>query len=186
MLFQDVRVPVGNVIGAVGEGLKRGLQQIGHVRLAVCATAVGTAAWAIKFVEQQLLQPHRSGTPLAGREGVQLRLADMQIEHLAARALLYRTAALAESCGRDEMEQQTIATKVLCTEMCGRVVDTAVQLCGGGTLRVGHPLERLYRRVREWRFAEGASDLLRIKLAKAALKQAAPKQAGTQAAKSRL
>jgi alkylation response protein AidB-like acyl-CoA dehydrogenase len=101
-----------------------------------------------------------------------MRLADMQIDYFAARALLYRTAALAESCGRDQLEQQTISTKIYCTEMCGRVVDTAVQLCGGGTLRVGHPLESLYRRVREWRFAEGASDLLRIKVAKAAFKQA--------------
>ena len=62
--------------------------------------------------------------------------------------------------------------QVFCTECCGAVVDQAAQLCGANSLRVGHPLERLIRTVREWRFAEGGSDVLRVKLAKAALKRA--------------
>lgn len=93
----------------------------------------------------------------------------MQVD--AARALLYQTAALADQLGRGsaEVDRATMATKVFCTEMCASVVDISIQLCGGMALQVGHPLERLYRAVREWRFAEGASDLLRIKLAKQVL-----------------
>ena len=135
MVFEDVEVPLDNAIGEIGQGLKRGLSQIAHVRLTMCANAVGIAAWTIDFVQKQLVQPHRTGTPLSAREGIQMRLADMRIEFFAARALLYRTAALAEALGRDEIEQETISTKVYCTEMCGRLVDTAVQLCGGGGAR---------------------------------------------------
>lgn len=89
----------------------------------------------------------------------------------AARSLLFQTATLVDEHGRDspEVDQATMATKIFCTEMASSVVDTSLQLSGGMALRVGHPLERLYRAVREWRFAEGASDLLRIKLAKGVL-----------------
>ena len=52
------------------------------------------------------------------------------------------------------------------TEAAGRVIDECMQLCGGKALTVGHPIERLYRQVRALRFTEGASDLLRINLAK--------------------
>jgi len=95
-------------------------------------------------VTKQLALPHRSGTPLAGREGVQLRLAEMHVDFSAARALLCQTAALAEARGRDAVADETIATKIFCTEMVGRVVDSAVSAppplghtytddsCGGG------------------------------------------------------
>ena len=66
-----------------------------------------------------------------------------------------------------------MATKLFSTEVAGRVVDGCVQLAGGTSIVVGDPLEAAYRRVRQWRFAEGASDLLRIKIAKAVLSGAA-------------
>lgn len=64
---------------------------------------------------------------------------------------------------------ETIATKVFCTETAGRVVDLGVQLVGGQALVQGHPLEKLYRQVRSLRLVEGASDLLRINLSKGRL-----------------
>ena len=53
--------------------------------------------------------------------------------------------------------------------MVGRVVDSAVQLVGGQALISDHPLERLYRRVRSMRLAGGASDILRINIARGIL-----------------
>ena len=82
----------------------------------------------------------------------------------AARSILYRTARLAES-GVDVMNEGAIA-KVFVTEAAGRVVDQAIQLAGGQALIQGHPLEALYRQVRSWRLAEGASDLLRLNIVK--------------------
>jgi acyl-CoA dehydrogenase len=81
--------------------------------------------------------------------------------------MLYRTARLAES--GENIVNETIATKVFCTETAGRVVDAGVQLVGGQALVSGHPLERLYRQVRSMRLMEGASDLLRINLVKGRL-----------------
>ena len=167
MLFNDVRVPVSHVIGRIGEGMPRALGNIGNVRLMVSAQATGMCMWAIDFVEHHLLEPHRSGTPLGEREGVRMRYADMRIETYVARSALYRTAGLADT--GENIVNETVATKVFCTEAAGRVIDGAVQLLGGQALVQGHPLEQMYRQVRSLRLTEGASDLLRINLAKGRL-----------------
>ncbi len=167
MVFNNVVVPKANLIGQLGEGMPRALGNIGNVRLMVSAQAMGMSQFAINFVEQHILAPHRTGVPLGDREGVRLRFADMRIETYVARSALYRTARLVDEGGNTVNE--TIATKVFCTETAGRVIDMAVQLVGGQALVRGHPLERLYRQVRSLRLVEGASDLLRINLAKGKL-----------------
>ncbi len=167
MAFHDVTVPAWHVIGKIGEGMPRALGNIGNVRLMVSAQATGMCLWALEFVENHLQAPHRSGTPLGAREGVRLRFADMRIETYVARSALYRTARLAET--GDNIVNETIATKVFCTETAGRVIDGAVQLVGGQALIKGHPLEAMYRQVRSLRLVEGASDLLRINLVKGRL-----------------
>ena len=96
-----------------------------------------------------------------------MRFADMRIETYVARSALYRTARLADT--GENIVNETIATKVFCTETVGRVVDHAVQLVGGQALVKGHPLEALYRQIRSYRLIEGASDLLRINLVKGKL-----------------
>jgi alkylation response protein AidB-like acyl-CoA dehydrogenase len=159
-----LQVPVSRVIGKIGEGMPRALRNIGNVRLMVAARATGISLAAINIVRRHLLAPHRSGTPLGAREGVRLRYADMRIDTYAARSMLYRTARLADS--GENAVNETMMTKVFCTETAGRIVDMAVQLVGGQALVDGHPLEDLYRRVRALRLAEGASDLLRINIIK--------------------
>jgi len=165
--FDKVCVPIANVVGEIGEGLPRALGNIGNVRLLVAAQATGIMLWTVDYIEQQLMRPHRSGTPLGTKEGVRLRLADMRIDTFAARSMLYRTARIVDS--GDNSVNETIATKVFVVEALGRVVDTAVQLAGGQALVQGHPLEKLYRQVRAFRFIEGASDLLRLNLVKGKL-----------------
>lgn len=165
--FDNVSVPLANVVGKIGEGLPRALGNIGNVRLMVAAQATGIMLWTLDYIEQQLMRPHRSGTPLGMKEGVRLRLADMRIDTYAARSMLYRTARIVDS--GDNSVNETIVTKVFVVEALGRVVDSAVQLAGGQALVQGHPLEKLYRQVRAFRFIEGASDLLRLNLVKGKL-----------------
>ena len=167
MVFQQVRIPVTQVIGKIGEGMPRALGNIGNVRLMVAAQAMGMCLWTLEYVEAHLKSPHRSGAPLGDREGIRLRYADMRIETYVARSALYRTARLVES-GENSVNE-VIATKVFCTETAGRLIDMAVQLVGGQALVQGHPLEALYRQVRSLRLVEGASDLLRINLVKGRL-----------------
>lgn len=167
MSFDQVRVSKQQVIGKIGEGMPRALGNIGNVRLMVSAQATGMCLWVLDYIEQHLKAPHRTGTPLGDKEGVRLRFADMRIQTFVARSALYRTARLVDAGGNTVNE--TIATKVFCTETAGTVVDWGVQLYGGQALVHGHPLEAMYRQVRSLRFVEGASDLLRLNLAKGKL-----------------
>lgn len=165
--LDEVRVPAQRVIGRPGEGMPRALRQIGDVRVIVAAEACGLMQCALEHLEAHLRAPHRSGAALGDREGVRLRFADARIEAYAARAMLYRTARLVDS-GANAVNEG-IATKVFATEAAGRVIDTALQLEGGQALVQGHLLERLYREVRALRLAEGASDVLRLSLARGRL-----------------
>ena len=165
--FNDVRVPAGHIVGKPGEGLPRAMGQISDTRLAIAATCVGLARWVVDLTTGHLESPDRQGKPRGDREGVRLRYADMRMQTFAARSMLYRTARLAES-GANTVNE-CIMCKVFATEAVTAIVDTAIQLHGGQALVVGHPLEALYRRVRAWRLAEGASDVLRLNLARGAL-----------------
>ena len=165
--FNAVEVPLAHVIGEPGEGLPRALRQIGNTRLIFAAQSVGLSRWTIGFVTDHIQAPHRSGQPLGSHEGVRLRYADMRIEAFAARSMVYRTARLGDSGAN--VVNEVIASKVFATEAVGRIVDWAIQLVGGRALRAGHPLSELQQRVRAWRIAEGASDVLRLNLARGRL-----------------
>ncbi len=167
MTFNNVSVPISNVIGELGEGMPRALANIGNVRLMVSAHASGMCMFVLDYIEKHIKSPHRSGIPLGDKEGVRLRFADMRIETFVARSALYRTARIVDSS--DNSVNETAMTKVFTTETAGRVVDQGLQLFGGQALVTGHPLEKLYRQARSLRFVEGASDLLRINVAKGKL-----------------
>ena len=149
MTFDNVSVPITNVIGELGEGMPRALANIGNVRLMVSAQAVGMCMFVLDYIEKHIKSPHRSGVPLGDKEGVRLRFSDMRIETFVARSALYRTARIVDS--GDNSVNETAITKVFTTETAGRVVDQGVQLFGGQALVTGHPLEKLYREVRSLR-----------------------------------
>jgi alkylation response protein AidB-like acyl-CoA dehydrogenase len=169
--FDRVRVPRHHAIGAPGEGRSRALARISAVRRAIAADAVGTMAWIIDLVAHEL-QRERRGGARAASERIRLRYGDMRIQAYAARAMVYRTARLADAAkdaGQDaghNTVNESIAAKVFATEVANQLVDMAVQLVGGEALVVGHPLEHTLRRLRALRLAEGDSDTLRVNLAR--------------------
>ena len=165
--FRGVRLPATRIVGEPGRGMPRAMRQIGDTRLALAAESVGLGRWVIDFVTDHITRPHRSGAPLGTREGVRLRYADMRIRAYAARSMVYRTARLGDA--GENIINEGIAAKVFATEAVGDIVDAGIQLVGGGALSSGHPLAELYRRVRALRLAEGASDVLRLNLARGRL-----------------
>ena len=165
--FEGARVPASRVVGALGEGMPRALRAIGDTRLAVAALAVGKSRWTLDWLTRHLRLPHRGKAPLGNLESIRLRYGELRVQVYAARSVLYRTARLTEA--GENVVNETMAAKVLATETLGAVADQAIQLVGGEALVNGHPLERLYREARSLRLAEGASDLLRLQIARGAL-----------------
>jgi alkylation response protein AidB-like acyl-CoA dehydrogenase len=159
-----VEVPAADVIGEIGEGVPRALESITALRLRAAATACGAARWTLDYALAQARRPHRSGMPLGEREQVQAMLGQSAMDLFAARAALYAAARAAESGGEAEIE--VAMAKAVATEAVAHIVDRAMQLSGGAAVVEGHPLARLYRRIRSWRIAEGTTEILRLTVAR--------------------
>ncbi len=165
--FKSMVVPQANVVGKIGEGMPRALGNIGRERLQIAAQASGTIMWCVDFTRTHISKPHRSGVPLGDREQVRAIFGQMIVDAYAVRSILYRTARLAD--GGEEIINEAGIAKLVASESAGRIVDSAIQLTGAQALVEGHPLEALYRLVRTWRLAGGASDLLRLNAARGML-----------------
>ena len=162
--LRDVEVPAADVIGEIGEGVPRALESITALRLRAAATACGAGRWTLDYALAQARRPHRSGVPLGEREQVQAMLGQSAMDLFAARAALYAAARTAESGGDSEVE--VAMAKAVATEAAAHIVDRAMQLSGGAAVVEGHPLARLYRRIRSWRIAEGTTEILRLTVAR--------------------
>jgi acyl-CoA dehydrogenase len=160
----NVEVPAANVIGEIGEGVPRALESITALRLRAAAIACGAAGWTLDYALAQARRPHRSGVPLGEREQVQAMLGQSAMDLFAARSALYAAARTAESGSDAEVE--VAMAKAVATEAVAHIVDRAMQLSGGAAVVEGHPLARLYRRIRSWRIAEGTTEILRLTVAR--------------------
>ena len=165
--FDNVQVPVSHVIGEPGQGLPKALRQIGDVRLLFAAQACGYLIWVMDLLQSHLQSPDKDGAPRGNKDVVRWHYADLRIKAFAARSMLYRPARLADA--GENIVNEGMACKVFATECIGEAVDTAIQLVGGGALIDDHPLALLYKKVRAWRLAEGASDVLRLNIGRGIL-----------------
>lgn len=162
--FTEVRVPRHHLIGEAGGGLRVAMSTVTRVRMGIAADCVGLCRYVAEYLSEYLGRPHRSGQPLGALERNRLRYGEIRIRAYAVRSMLYRTARLLEA--GDPAINEAMATKLLATETVGEVVDTAIQIVGGQALSDDHPLAAIYRRVRALRLAEGASDVLRVNVAR--------------------
>lgn len=165
--FENVQIPAHHIVGKPGQGLPRAMRQIGDTRLLLAALASGYTLWILDLLNHHLQRVDRSGKPRGDKDVVRWRYADLRIRGYAVRSMLYRTARLAEQ--GENTVNEAMACKVFATETVGEIVDTAIQLLGGHALVEDHPMALLYRQVRAWRLAEGASDVLRLNIGRGIL-----------------
>ena len=163
--YSDVRVPQSHIVGEAGKGMKRAIEQVGGVRMAIAAASVGLARYSVGFVDEYLQNQNSKARPVS--EHRRYLYGRLRISVYGARSTLYRTARVADS--GDNAVNEIMAAKVIATETVGEVVDAAIQIVGGQALVVGHPLESIYRRVRSLRVAEGVSDVLAVNMARGRL-----------------
>ena len=170
IVFDDVRVPVANVLGEVGAGFSLAQEWLtdGRVR---ChgSQSVGMAQRALDMMMDYAQDRVTFGKRLAERQAVQFMIADSSMEVHAAR-LMVQDCAWRYDQG-ENVRDLSYMVKITCTEMASRVVDRAIQVFGGMGLTKELPLEWMYRQLRSIRITEGATEVLRWRLAQNLLKK---------------
>jgi len=169
VIFDNVRVPAENRIGAEGDGFKVAMQVLDKGRLHISALCVGVAERLIADSVGYAAERKQFGQPLSGFQLIQGMIADCKTEALAARALTMETA-----CKRDAGQNVTMegaAAKYFASEMVGRVADKAVQIFGGAGYIAEYGIERFYRDVRIFRIYEGTSQIQQVIIARETMKR---------------
>jgi acyl-CoA dehydrogenase len=168
--FDGVRVPADALIGEEGRGYAKALTVLSRGRLHIAALCVGMAQRVLDESVAYAASAKQGGAPIGRFQLVQAMLADMHAELLAGRSMVLDVAARYDS-GADTSVGPSSA-KLFCTEMVGRAVDRAVQVHGGlGYLRTT-PVERFYRDARLFRLYEGTSEVQRVIVGSALLREA--------------
>ncbi len=168
--FEDVHVPLGNLVGEEGRGLHQTLQVLDGGRISIGALAVGLAQAAMEAAVDYARQREAFGVPIAEHQAIQFMLADMTTEIHAARLMVYHAAWL-KGEGRDFSQAASMA-KLFATEMAERVCRNAIQVHGGYGYSREYPVERIYRDARLMTIGEGTSEIQRLVIARRLLKDA--------------
>lgn len=174
--FRGCRVPGTALIGEAGQGFKVAMGAFDLFRPSVGAAAVGLARRALHETLARVTTRQLYGRPMSELQSVQMTLADMAADIDTAALAVYR-AAWEWDHGRERTSYAPSLAKLVAAEAAGRVVDRAVQLCGGAGVTRGSEIEKLYREARPMRIYEGASEVQKLIVARQLLKSwtAAPR-----------
>jgi len=160
LLFEDVRLPAGQVVGGIGKGWELAREFLDMGRLIHGPKAIGRAQRALELAIDYANTRRTFGQPLARRQAIQWMIADSTVELHAARAMVYHAAWKADQ-GLD-YHLEASAVKLYADEMLVRVVDRAIQIHGGLGLSRELPLELMFRDARSRTITEGSSEMQRM------------------------
>lgn len=159
--FENVRVPVANIVGAEGEGFRIAMMGLDGGRLNIGATSLGGAQRCLDEAIAYTRERQQFGKPIADFQHTQFTLADMATELEAARALLYLAAAKVSANAPDKTRFAAMA-KRFATDTGSSVVDRALQLHGGYGYLKDYPIERFWRDLRVNSILEGTNQVMRM------------------------
>jgi acyl-CoA dehydrogenase len=165
--FEGARVPAANLLGTDGDGFRIAMATLDVFRPTVGAAALGFARRALDEALDHAERREIMGRPLAELQMTEARIAEMALAIDAAALLVYR-AAWAKDLGAPRITREAAMAKLFSTEEAQRVIDGAVQLHGAEGVRRGAKVEALYREIRALRIYEGASEVQKVILARAA------------------
>ena len=164
LAFQECPVPAANLLGEEGRGFQQLAAGLQRERIMAAVLALSGAGQALEDTLGYLRERQAFDGPLAAKQALRHRVADMATEIEAARHLVYHAAA--RYAAGEECVTEVSMAKLFATEVANRVAYQAVQLHGGyGYMREFH-VERFFRDVRLWTIASGTSEIMREIVAK--------------------
>jgi alkylation response protein AidB-like acyl-CoA dehydrogenase len=164
-VYEDVRVPAENMIGAEGKGMGVALGTLQRTRLGAAAQAVGLAQGAIDYATEYAKERIAFGKPIIELQGMQFKLADMQTKTAAARELLYKACAMAD---RDDPQLAIYSSmaKLFASDVAMNVTIEAIQVLGGYGYVTEYPVERMMRDAKITQIYEGTNEIQRVVIAR--------------------
>ncbi|MFQ6128637.1 MAG: acyl-CoA dehydrogenase family protein [Thermoplasmata archaeon] len=159
LTFENCRVPETNVLGNVGEGFVVAMETLDLGRAVLGAGCVGGATAALEASVDFAKERVQFGEPVAQKQAIQFKIADIATELHAARLMVYDLAERIDSGER--VTRRSAMVKLFCSEMLHRAVNQALQIHGGMGYMQELPIERMYRDARIAEIFEGTSEIQR-------------------------
>ncbi|QBF32236.1 acyl-CoA dehydrogenase family protein [Thalassococcus sp. S3] len=163
--FDDCKVPADNLVGEEGHGFKYAMMGLDGGRLNIAACSLGAAQTALDATLTYMGERKAFGQSIDQFQGLQFRLADMEIELQAARTFL-RQAAWKLDTGAPDATKFCAMAKKFVTEAGSNVVDQCLQLHGGYGYLADYGIEKLVRDLRVHQILEGTNEIMRVIVAR--------------------
>jgi butyryl-CoA dehydrogenase len=170
MNFADVRVPVENVLGGEGNGMRVAFNSLDNGRIGIGALSTGIAQGALDEALKYSKERQAFGQAISEFQAIQFKLSDMATMTDAARLLTLRAAAMKDA-GHKQTGYYAAMAKLYASETANKVCAEAVQIHGGNGYSRDYAVERMYRDARVTTIYEGTSEIQRIVISREILKQ---------------
>ncbi|WP_107727694.1 acyl-CoA dehydrogenase family protein [Desmospora activa] len=164
LVLENVRIPKGNVLGTIGQGLKQFLITLDGGRIGIGAMAVGIAQGAYEAALRYAKERVQFGQSLSKFQVIQHKLADMAMNIELARTMVHKAAWLKDQ-GK-KMTKEASICKLFASEMAMKVCDQAVQIHGGYGYMHDYKVERFFRDAKLTEIGEGTSEIQRLVIAR--------------------
>jgi acyl-CoA dehydrogenase len=169
--FEDVRVPVTNLIGSEGDGFAIAQARLGPGRIHHCMRSIGVAEAAIELMCQRAAARTTFGQPIADRGVVRDWIAESRIRIEQLRLLVLKTAWLMDTVGNKGAHREIQAIKVATPLTVEWILDKAIQVHGAGGLSQDFPLAAAFAHMRTLRIADGPDEVHKDALARGELRR---------------
>lgn len=168
LILEQCRVPVENVLGAVGQGYKVSIETLNEGRIGIGAQMIGIARGALEAATAYVKERRQFGRAISEFQAVQFQLAQLATEVEAARLMVYNTARLKDS-GQTFAHQAAMA-KLFSSQVADRTTSQCLELFGGYGYSKEYPAEKFYRDAKIGTIYEGTSNMQLQTIAKVLLK----------------
>jgi alkylation response protein AidB-like acyl-CoA dehydrogenase len=163
--FDDCKIPSNNLVGEEGKGFKYAMMGLDGGRLNISSCSLGAAQTALNLTMKYMSERKAFGQSIDQFQGLQFRLADMEIELQAARVFL-RQAAWKLDQGAPDASKHCAMAKKFVTEAGSKIVDQCLQLHGGYGYLADYGIEKLVRDLRVHQILEGTNEIMRVIVAR--------------------
>lgn len=167
VVFDNVKVPIENLLGSEGQGFKIAMAGLDGGRVNIASCSLGGAQKAIELAAEYMQERHQFGRPLNDFQALQFKLSDMLTDLKSSQLMVYNAAHKIDMNSPDKTETCAMA-KQFATDKCFEIVDQALQIHGGYGYMKEYGIEKILRDLRVHRILEGTNEIMRLIISRSA------------------